>query len=113
MKEIIIKAVNSVKSIFTDKAKKKSVIIGTIIFLFIVILQILLNAVNHNGCQHSIISVSDIVLSLMMEMAAMYAVIGYMKEVKEDEIFKESRTTYIIVGSIIPFVITAVMFAAC
>lgn len=114
MKGIINRIQNIVKSVISDEAQKKSILVGLSIFLFMTILQILLNIANDRIDDiHDVVPLSDVMFSFVMEILILFAFIKYMKDIDRNESFDKSKTRYITIGSFVPFVITMTMLIVC
>lgn len=105
---------NTIKSVISDEAQKKSIFVGLYIFLFMTILQVLLNITNDRIDDiHDVIPLSDVMLSFIIETIVLFAFIKYMKDIDMNESFDKSKTKYVIIGSFVPFIITMAMFIVC
>lgn len=114
MKDIVDKILNIIKSVISDEAQKKSVLTGLSVFLFMTILQVLLNIANDRIDNiHDVIPLSDIMFSFIIEVLALLVFIKYMKDIDKNELFDKSKTRYIVTGSFVPFIITMTMFIVC
>lgn len=114
MKDVVDKILNTIKSVISDEAQKKSILAGLSIFLFMTILQVLLNITNDRIDNiHDVIPLSDVMLSFIIETFVLFAFIKYMKDIDMNESFDKSKTKYVIIGSFVPFIITIAMFIVC
>lgn len=114
MKDIIDKILNTIKSVISDEAQKKSILTGLSVFLFMTILQVLLNIANDRIDNiYDVIPLSDVMFSFIIEVLALLAFIKYMKDIDRNELFDKSKTRYIVTGSFVPFIITMTMFIVC
>lgn len=114
MKDVVDKILNTIKSVISDKAQKKSILAGLSIFLFMTILQVLLNIANDriDGI-YDVIPLSDVMFSFIIETLVLFVFIKYMKDIDRNESFDKSKTRYMITGSFVPFIITMTMFIVC
>lgn len=114
MKDAVDKILNTIKSVISDKAQKKSILAGLSMFLFMTILQVLLNIANNKiNDIHDVIPLNDVMFSFIIETLVLFAFIKYMKDIDRNESFDKSKTRYMIAGSFIPFIITMTMFIIC
>lgn len=114
MKDIVGRILDIVKSVISDEAQKKSILIGLSVFLFMTILQILLNIANDRIDDiHDAAPLSDVIFSFIMEISILFAFIKYMKDIEKNESFDKSKIRYIAIGSFVPFIITMTMLIVC
>lgn len=114
MKDVVDKIMDTIKSVISDEAQKKSILIGLSIFLFMTILQVLLNITNDRIDDiYDVIPLSDVMLSFIIETIVLFVFIKYMKDIDMNESFDKSKTKYVIIGSFVPFIITIAMFIVC
>lgn len=114
MKDIVDKILNIIKSVISDEAQKKSILVGLSIFLFMTILQVLFNIANDRiNDIYDVVPLSDVMFSFIMEILILFVFIKYMKDIDKNELFDKSKTKYMIIGSFVPFIITMTMFIVC
>lgn len=114
MKGIVDKILNIIKSAISDDAHKKSILVGLSVFLFMTILQVLLNIANDRiNDIHDVVPLSDVMFSFIIETLVLFAFIKYMKDIDNNKLFDKSKTKYMIIGSFVPFIITMAMFIVC